>query len=330
MKKIILTTALILIAGAIVILLGQQDKQTKHVNSTLESANTDLVLTGDKIMQPLMEIWYDACPDNLSEIKLSFEASEAGADLENLKSGNKGMVMYSGTGLALLEDLNVWQLKVAREAVVPVFNNTGGFADEVKKKGLTQDQLIRIFTSDNPVTWGELLDTDNADPVHAFILDKGNGASDVWARFLFTEAENLKGRVMDTDEAMVEAVSGDPLAIGFCNLKYAYNLETKMPVEHLGILPLDLNVNGKIDYKERIPEDLKSMQRVIWLGSYPNNLCRPLWLLAREKPEDPQLQNFLTWILTDGQNLACDNGYCRLRSIERDCQLNCLKPQAIK
>lgn len=92
---------------------------------------------------------------------------------------------------------------------------------------------------------------------------------------------------------------------------------------------MDLNVNGKIDYIERIPEDLKSMQRVIWLGSYPNNLCRPLWLLAKEKPESPGMQDFLTWILTDGQNVACEHGYCRLRNIERECQLNCLKPQEI-
>lgn len=330
MKKLLCTTMLIVIAGSVGFIPAQQDKKVNSTNTSSEVKSADLIFTGDKIMQPLLEIWYEACPDEIPDIKIKFDENSVDVDFKKLQTEQSAMIMYSGTGMGLPEEANLWQIKVAREAVVPVFNATSEFAEQVKEKGLTQDQLIRIFTSGNPITWGELLDTENSDPVHVFMLDHGDGASDVWARFLFTQADKLKGRVMETDENMVQAIVDDPLAIGFCNLKYAYDLSTKMPVEQLCILPLDLNVNGKVDYMERIPEDLKSMQRVIWLGSYPNNLCRPLWLVAKEKPEDSGLQNFLNWILTDGQNLACDNGYCRLRTIERNCQLNCLKPKEIE
>ncbi len=273
MKKSILTTAFIIFFACIAMVPAQQDENNLNRTSEISSTKAELLLSGDELIQPLMEIWYNACHEKNSDLDITFSTTENVGDVKAFLKNESGMLMYSVSGLDLPEDY--WQLKIAREAVVPAFNHTGEIAELVREKGLTQEELIRVFTSGNAVTWGELLDTDNNEPVHVYMLEQEDGASDVWARFIFTEAENLKGRVMKTDKAMVEDIAGDPIAIGFCNLKYAFNLETKMPVEHVGILPLDLNANGKTDYIERIPEELKAMQRVIWLGSYPNNLSGP-------------------------------------------------------
>lgn len=328
MKKLIVPSALLILVLCVSMLPAQQGHEKTTSSSEVTSANTELVLTGDKIVQPLMEIWHTAYPDPDNKMNITFSTQEISGDLTAVIEESSGMIMYSGAELDMPE--SYWKLKIAREAVVPVYNNSGSFAARIGERGLTQEQLIRVFTSGNTLTWGELLGTKNSEPVHVYLLNKECGASDVWARFLFTDAQMLNGREITGDEAMVEAIAGDPLSLGFCNLKYAYNLETKKPLEHVSILPMDLNINGRIDYIERIPNELKDMQRVIWLGSYPNNLCRPLWLIAGEKPAEISLQAFLAWALSDGQTLACENGYCRLRTHERDCQLNCLKPQEIE
>jgi phosphate transport system substrate-binding protein len=303
---------------------AQQNKSKKEIPIKKESA---FLISGNSIMAPLMRLWLDACPQQIESPNVLFQYSHDLSLDDALQKEGADMFMFSGLEQDLPEDAGLWQMKVAREAVVPVYNSGNPMAARIREKGLSPDQLIKLFTSNQATSWGSILDNDDPSPVHVYILEPHDGASQVWANFLFTKADQLKGKIIAGDEEMIAALRNDPLAIGFCNLKYAYDLPTGDPAERIGILPIDLNVNHRIDYTERIPDKLKDMQRVIWLGSYPSNLCRPLSLIATQKPNNEKLLRFLSWILNEGQLLACDNGYCRLRKSELTIQQNCLSQE---
>ncbi len=300
---------------------AQQNKPKKEVRAEKETA---FVISGNSIMAPLIALWQDAYLKQFESAPIQLIESHHASVADAVAQGGADMFMFSGMEQSLPEDANLWQMKVAREAVVPVFSSSNPFAEAIREKGLTPDQLIQLFTSETQLTWGALLDSDNSTPINVYILDPHNGAAQVWANFLFTKVDKLIGKVLAGDEEMIAMLRNDPMAIGFCNLKYAYDLPVGDPAAGISILPIDLNVNQRIDYTERIPDKLKEMQRVIWLGSYPSNLCRPLSLIAAKKPDDEKLLHFLSWILNGGQAMACDNGYCRLRKSELIIQQNCL------
>lgn len=311
----------LLVLSVLTLVSAQQHKPNAALQSTNE---TSYVITGSSITIPLMALWQDSYQEQFESVAIELLESHDLSVVDAIEEGRTDIFMYSGLDQDLPEDAGLWQMKVAREAVVPIINSNNPLIELIWEKGLTPNQLIQLFTSETKLTWGALLDTDDSTPVNVYVLEFDQGAAQVWANFLFTKADHLKGMVLDGDEEMIARLNNDPAAIGFCNLKYAYNLPAGDPAAGIRILPIDLNVNQRIDYTERIPEKLKEMQRVIWLGSYPSNLCRPLSLIAAKKPDNEKLIHFLSWILNEGQTIACDNGYCRLRTSERMIQQKCL------
>ena len=85
-------------------------------------------------------------------------------------------------------------------------------------------------------------------------------------------------------------------------------------VEGITPLPVDINNNGRIDAKEDLYDDLCSVERALYLGTLPSELCNCIFLIGDKKPQRPEQIIFVKWLLTAGQKDVVDNGFSRIRN----------------
>ena len=65
-------------------------------------------------------------------------------------------------------------------------------------------------------------------------------------------------------------VQRDKVGIGFNNIAYAYDINSKKPYRHIAVIPLDLNGNGKIDPEEDFYATSTELNAAIAEGKYPS------------------------------------------------------------
>ena len=149
-------------------------------------------------------------------------------------------------------------------------------------------------------------------PINVYTRSDACGAAQTWAAYLGDYyQEDLLGTAVYGDPGLAEAVSKDPLGIGFNNLNYAYDMSTRKPLNGLAIIPLDLNNDGKIDAAENFYTDKDSLTKAIADGRYPSPPARELNLVTSKNFEGLPCE-FIRWILTDGQQYVEETGYIKL------------------
>jgi phosphate transport system substrate-binding protein len=114
---------------------------------------------------------------------------------------------------------------------------------------------------------------------------------------------------------MIRSIQEDPLGIGFCNFTYAFDISTGERKKDIQIIPSDLDFDNKIDKVEIPFANLEAAHRSLWLGFYPDQLCRELSLGCYGKPTDPVVVAFLLFVLNEGQADVSKSGYCPLNNV---------------
>ncbi|HSG67497.1 MAG TPA: substrate-binding domain-containing protein, partial [Bacteroidales bacterium] len=214
---------------------------------------------------------------------------------------------------------------VAKDAVVPIVNAGNPFLDKILNEGLSHRQLQILFTMEKKPNWGEVYMIAGDEPVNVYTRSDASGAAIIWAGFLLADLKELKGINVEGDDSMVESILQDTNGIGYCNMIYIWDSSSTVVHPGLRVLPIDLNYNGRIDYKEVLPDNLSEMRRHIQMGKYPHSLCRYLYLLINPGKTSDALNGFLEYTMTDGQALVENAGYCRVPKFVLDCQVNKLR-----
>mgnify|MGYP006280700763 CR=1 FL=1 len=201
---------------------------------------------------------------------------------------------------------NYWSVTIGRRVIVPIINKNNPEYEKIMKTGLSKDDLKAMVSN----TEGEM---------HLMRCASPEVASNV-QRYLGVENPQFY-QSFDTPEELVEAVKNDPLAIAFCPLKNVVADTDNKLTENLALIPLDRNANNKIDPMEDICRDLNTFMRSVWIGKFPHALCCNIKLVASEMPESDNAKQFVSYILSNGQNDLNNFGFSILAYSERQNQL---------
>jgi len=184
-------------------------------------------------------------------------------------------------------------------------------------KGVKKSTFSGIYIYGNITTWGQLVGRPEiTDEIHVYTRSDSCGAAETWANYLGKRQEDLNGVGVYGDPGLAEAAKNDPLGIGYNNVNYAYDAKTCKPIEGICIVPLDLNENGQVDENEDFYSTRDQIIKAISTGSYPSPPARELNLVTKGK--FTQVANeFVKWILTEGQNYALETGYVPLSEERR-------------
>ncbi len=261
-------------------------------------------------------------------IKINIIKAEDNSIAGMLNSGT-GIGFVSAASFNAFSQRPVWNMVVGRDVIVPVMNAKNPFADEICKRGITSEELTRIFGSSEKPTWGMLLGNSQNIPLHYYTMDDESVNTGIEH---FLKVNQFRSDAIKTSgkQEMIAAIQRDPDALGFCNLVDLVDLTNQRLPEHIKLVPIDKNGNGKIDYMEDIYASLQDFSRGVWIGKYPKALTGTIYSVSSVKPQNESEVAFLKWVLSDGQQFLSTNGYSDLVYNERQTQLEKLNENVIQ
>ncbi len=269
-------------------------------------------LSGAFALYPLTIKWSEEYKKMHPEVQFDIQAGGAGKGMTDALNGTVDLGMFSREITEIEKEKGVWWVAVTKDAVLPTINSRNPALSSLKSKGLTKDHFRKIFAENKLKTWGAATGTEAPEPINIYTRSDACGAAATWAAYFNCHQEDLKGIGVFGDPGLADAVANDPLAIGFNNTIYIYDLETGHKREFLEIIPIDVNENGKIDEDENFYDNFGSVLKAISVGKYPSPPARELYFVSKGKPQNAATLSFLSWVLTEGQKYVSESGYVPL------------------
>ncbi len=266
-------------------------------------------VSGAFALYPIMLKWGEEYKKLHPKVNFDVQAGGAGKGMTDALGGLVDIGMVSRKITTAEEDKGAFWISITKDAVVPTVNKNNPVIAQLKANGLKREVFEKIFIDETIKTWGQATGTGVTDNINVYTRSDSAGAAESWALYMGNyKQENLKNIGVNGDSGLAQAVRDDRLGIGYNNIGFAYDANTKKPVEGIEIIPLDLNGNGKIDENENFYDTMDNIVEAIGTGKYPSPPARDLNLVTKGKPTGI-VNGFIKWILTDGQQYIPEQGY---------------------
>ena len=273
-----------------------------------------LTISGAFALYPLTVKWAEEFHKLHPQVTLNVSAGGAGKGMADALSKMVDLGMYSKEVRQEEKTRGAWWIAVAKDAVLPVMNAGCPFAQHLRNTGITRQKFYDIFISEKIKSWGQLLGTTSGEELQVFTRSDACGAADMWAKFLNNKKqEDLQGLGVNGDPGVADAVRKTIYGMGYNNLNFIFDMQSRKPYQGLAVIPVDLNGNGKIDKEENFYNSLDEVINAINTGLYPSPPARQLYFVSAGKPEGKLVIAFLEWVLTDGQKYVGEAGYVLLK-----------------
>lgn len=320
MKILRVLTAIFLVSLLSLLPSCGQKGTSEETNST----RGNISVSGAFALYPLCVRWAEEFNKEYPDIQIDISAGGAGKGMADVLSGMVDVAMLSRDISPEEMEKGAWYIAVSRDAVLPTINASHPSLGELQKRGLTQEEFKRIFITGEITRWSELgLEID--EPIKVYTRSDACGAAAVWAEYLGGSQEELLGLGVFGDPGLADAVKHDPLALGYNNVNYVYDVSSRLKYEQMEVLPIDINANGQIDEEEKNYASLDAITHAISQGQYPSPPARKLYLVSKGEPTSLPVLNFLHWILTKGQSMVSEAGYVKLTEAENLAELEKIK-----
>ena len=303
----ILILRLVVVALTISIFLGGCKPKT----GTNEISGT-ISISGAFALYPMAVKWAEEFQKTHPSIHIDVSAGGAGKGMTDAlnKMVDLGMVSRSVSPEEVAK--GAWYIALTKDAVLPVVNSSNPVFDSIITNGLTKEQFTALFITGKLTNWKDCYKGTKDVKINVFTRSDACGAGEMWAKYLGKKQEDIKGVGVFGDPGMADAVKADASAIGYNNVIYAYDINSRLPYKGLSVVPIDLNGNRIIDASENFYQNLDSIMNAIQSGRYPSPPARDLYFVSKGKPESAAVVEFIKWILTDGQGFVKSAGYVRL------------------
>jgi phosphate transport system substrate-binding protein len=286
--------------------------QTSEEAILMGEAKARLSISGAFALYPLTVLWAEEFQKTHPNIRIDISAGGAGKGMADVLSEMVDIGMFS-------RELSPEELKqgatffaVAKDAVIPTINSRHPQLNTLKSRGISMEEFRRIFVTGEIASWSELGLGGEPAPINVYTRSDACGAAAMWGAWLGVSQEDLLGTGVFGDPGIADAVKADPLGLGYNNVIYVYDIQTRKKYEGMEVLPIDLNGNGKVEYGEAFYEHLDTLMVAIKQGDYPSPPARNLYLIIKGRPENPATRLFLAWVLDKGQNFVKQAGYVAL------------------
>jgi phosphate transport system substrate-binding protein len=290
--------------------------------SGMAAPKEKIYVSGAFALYPLMVQWGQEYHKIYPDVTVDVSAGGAGKGMTDALNGLVDIGMVSREITANETQHGAFYVAVAKDGVVAIINKDNPVLNEILEKGVTKQVFYNIFIAGNITNWGQVVGNSSVTKaIDVYTRSDSCGAADTWAKYLGKKQENLLGTGVYGDPGLVEAVKSDRLAIGYSNLGYAYDMQTKAQVDGIKVVPIDLNGDGQVNSTENFYDTTDKLDSAILQGIYPFPPARNEYLVTKNAFTGAT-KKFVKWILTDGQQYVEAAGYVRLPQSVLDEQLN--------
>lgn len=272
----------------------------------------ELSLSGAFALYPVAVQWAEEFQTLHPGVHIDISAGGAGKGMTDVLAGVVDFGMVSREVYPPEKEKGAVGFAVAKDAVVPTINASNPKLKELFVHGLSRDAAIDIWITGKVKTWGDVLGTDDATPLHAYTRSDACGAAETWALWFGAKQEDLGGTAVFGDPGVAAAVQKDIYGIGLNNIGYAYDNDTHLPNDGIVVLPIDTDGDGRITPEEEFYDTKDRLVAAIAEGKYPSPPARDLYLVTKGIPTDPVTVAFLKYVLGDGQAKNIPAGYINI------------------
>ena len=308
---------------------GTQQKQNDEKITDTKIIKGTISISGAFALYPMTARWAEEFQKIHPDVRIDVSAGGAGKGMMDALSGMVDLGMFSRGITDAEKAQGVWWIAVTQDAVLPTINSNSVFIENVKKQGFKKQDFIDIYIDGKIKTWEKWSSgvKTNDFVMNTYTRSDACGAAQMWAEYLGKSQEDLLGTGIFGDPGIAEAVKNDSKGIGFNNVIYAYDIKTRDKNPGLEIIPIDLNENGLIDADEQIYNKLDDIMTAIKNGKYPSPPARDLYFIAKGKPQNEVVIEFLKWIVTEGQQFVNEGGYVQISEEKLQYGINELEKQ---
>ena len=309
-KQFFLPVLLILFAQLSIVLSGCQHRSLKNQKNKDDSLKGTITISGAFALSPLIADLAYTFQNEHPQIKINVIPGSTARGESDITFHLSDLGLVSKK--IIPDSYDFWNISIAKDAVVPVINSNHPCLETLIKTGINKKTLFEIFSGNTIRQWDELPGIELSEVINLYVRSDACGASDIWASFLGCDMQELHGTGVYGDLGMINAIINSQYGLGYANLRYVFDVETRKKVDGIEILPIDLNNNGLIDQSERIFDSLDTIIEAIKTGLFPAPPARILYIIAERKPTDSINRSFLRWLLTKGQMHIESNGFVPL------------------
>jgi phosphate transport system substrate-binding protein len=278
-----------------------------------EKISGQISISGAFALYPMVVKWADEFKKVNPGVRFDISAGGAGKGISDALNGMVEIGMVSRDIYPEEIKKGAFPVAVTKDAVVAVVSELNPALNEIMTKGLKKETGNNIWITGRYSNWVQAFGAKSAAPIHIYTRSDACGAAEMWAKLFGKKQEDLLGVGVFGDPGLAQAVKMDPLGIGFNNIGYAYDANTRKQIKGLKVVPLDLNNNGKIDTDENFYESMNDLIAAIASGRYPSPPARELFFVTKGSPKNNKvLTEFIKWVLSDGQKFVNEAGYISL------------------
>jgi phosphate transport system substrate-binding protein len=276
--------------------------------SFAQSNSQVITITGTQFTYPLIKRWISEYSRINPELKFKLINEQENSGLTDIRiiahTPEKGEIADNKT-----------LLKVGRFAILPITNEKNNSFSKDFKKGVRQERLKAIFMKEENNF--DTKDEKDKEPEYTVYTKTPQSAlAKAISSYLGNPAEDLKGIYVTGDDLnLITSLLDDSTGVSYNNLGLVYNLEKRVPINGIKILPIDLNNNGRLDKEEQIYGNL---DQVITYLEESNNSSIPtdyVSFVTDKKSSNPLVENFLNWVKEYGQEYNHQYGFLDYPSV---------------
>ena len=272
-------------------------------------------ISGAFALYPLAVLWSEDFKKIHPNVRFNISAGGAGKGIADVLTDMVDIGLVSRDLHPQETDRGAFPIIVAKDAVIATINSQHPNMELLKERGLTIQELENIFIHGSYKRWKDIDSRMVDEPILVYSRSDAAGAAETWAKFFKSSQEDLKGIGIFGDPGLAQVVKDNKLAIGFNNINYVFDLNTKNTSANINALPIDINANGIIDEQEDFYGHLDSLTKAIGNGSYPSPPARDLMFVLQEGKRSKLLKEFLGFILQPkAQGPLLAHGYVPLDS----------------
>ncbi len=287
-------------------------KKLRYRRELRKELKGEIQLSGAFALYPMIVKWAEEFRKIHPKVRIDISAGGAGKGITDALAKVVDLGMVSRDIYPQELEKGAFPVAVVKDAVVPTINSNNPLINEILATGLKREVAKDLWIHTTARTRGDVLGSASTIPVHVYTRSDACGAAETFAAWLGAKQEDLEGTAVFGDPGVTSVVQRDKIGIGFNNIAYAYDINSKKPYRHIAVMPLDLDGNGRIDPEEDFYSTSTELNAAIADGRYPAPPARNLFLVANGVPEKPEVLAFLEFILTDGQEYAPEVGFIGL------------------
>ncbi|WDF70697.1 PstS family phosphate ABC transporter substrate-binding protein [Sphingobacterium oryzagri] len=282
----------------------------------------NISISGAFALYPIVVLWSEDFKKLHPNVRFNISAGGAGKGISDVLSNMVDIGLVSRDLHKQELERGAYPVHVAKDAVVGTFNSEHPNADLLRSRGLSQQELIGVFVAKKYRLWSDIDPRFVKEPIEVYVRSDAAGAAETWAKFLGESQEGLKGVGIFGDPGLAQAIKDKPLAIGFNNINYVFDLKTKNTASGLAVMPIDINADGQIDPSENFYSNLDSLTSAVATNRYPSPPARDLTFVIRSDKKTKLLSEFIRFVLDkQQQGYLLENGYVPLNDALTEVEL---------